>query len=804
MNAHKTHFCHLDGALGTGDIDAMYEPQDPRLKHIAAALTPESWEARVLVAQARARQFEEMRRLRGIGMSVSAAIREVFPGEPLEARRPQYRRYLDEGVEGLINRRFVQRERVITAEMGGFIEGLLSANPELRCPAIRKAVCSRFKVTVGESTVREYLRDRGLSAPVGRPKAAATVTPLAMAGAELLKAVELELGAVWRLTTEMSAAFELLPAPGGEVWDDRPGRDELGRFQPDYNVAKPRTWPELGEKFESVEMKREAKDTRATRAANTGDEVLYRKNLAMTLLPLLAPSMRWDSLASWRGEALGELCGYAYQPATLDKYLRDLKYTGMAEVCRESFAAFWCSVEGPVTHPDAGVVVVYVDKVTNPVWTRHFTRSLPIGRMGGRVMPGTGTEVLNSGYGTPLVFRTVSGQEPLGAAVGGFLGDYEAVAGKGTARRLVVTDREAHSVGVFKELDEDWLFVIPLRSNVVGTNALFEDLTPWEPYRETDEACWGWLTLNDSRPDEPALRTRVVGRKRGRTGKVAWYATNTPSEFGAPVLLDIYFDRWPLQENVFRDAVGAVGLDSHHGYGKAKVANVAVLDAIDKLDGQIARGEGSLSQVTDDLAASRAELAVLEEAARKVTARIHEIRSELDEELSAPVTSPDRLRERLGAMRAFESWREEAQGRLDTLRAGVDKLFKRQSALKDSLKRWRAERDKLADRTEIFTVDTELDEILTAFKLTFLNLCRYLQRHYLDTKMETETLIAHVLTRPGQRVVTRTTETIQIWRQTRERRHMDAVEHACERLTAKGLLRDKRKLRFEVADKPEA
>jgi len=133
----------------------------------------------------------------------------------------------------------------------------------------------------------------------------------------------------------------------------------------------------------------------------------------------------------------------------------------------------------------------------------------------------------------------------------------------------------------------------------------------------------------------------------------------------------------------------------------------------------------------------------------------------------------------------------------------VDKLSRQQSALEGSLARWRAERDKLLGRTEIFTIDTELDEVLTAFKLTFLNLCRHLQRHYLDTKMETETLIAHVLTLPGQRVLTRSTETIQIWRQSRERRHMEAVQRACERLTAKGLVRDKRRVRFEVVDKPE-
>jgi len=643
----------------------MYEPTDPRLKTLAAALSPELWEARVHAAQERAKQLDEVSRLCETGMSVSAALREVFPGVSVEARRPQHRRYREMGLEGLIDRRLVQRKRVITPEMGGFVEGLLLANPELRCHSVLDSLCRRFGVTIGQSTLQEYLRERGLAAPVGRPpKSETKVTPLEMAGAELLKAVEIELGAIWNLTIQMVAAFELLPPPASEVWDDRPGRDERGHFLPDYNVAKPRRWPELGEKFESVDLKRDTKDLSAMRAATTSEQVLFRKNLAMTLLPLLAPGMRWDALASWRGEALGELCGYSYQPATLDKYLRDLKITGMAEVCRESFAKFWCSVEGPVEHPDTGVVVLYVDKVTNPVWTRHFTRSLPIGRMGGRVMPGTGTDVLNSGYGTPLLYRTVSGQEPLGSAIGAFLSDYESVAGKGTARRMVVIDREAHSVEVFKELDKDWLFIIPLRSNVVGPNAPFEDLTSWEAYRETDEACWGWLTLNDSRKGEPPFRARVVGRKRGRSGKVAWYATNVPGEeLGAAPVLDIYFNRWPLQENVFRDAVGMVGLDHHHGYGKKKVTNVAVLDAIDKLDGKIARAEASLAKVDEALESARHELAAEVEPMGKVVARIEALREELHTELRAPATSTGRLRRPLVALEALESWRQKAQRR---------------------------------------------------------------------------------------------------------------------------------------------
>ena len=49
-------------------------------------------------------------------------------------------------------------------------------------------------------------------------------------------------------------------------------------------------------------------------------------------------------------------------------------------------------------------------------------------------------------------------------------------------------------------------------------------------------------------------------------------------------------------ENVIRDAVGVVGLQAHHGYGTAKVANIAVLDQLEELGGKI-RGLEDLPDV---------------------------------------------------------------------------------------------------------------------------------------------------------------------------------------------------------------
>ena len=123
------------------------------------------------------------------------------------------------------------------------------------------------------------------------------------------------------------------------------------------------------------------------------------------------------------------------------------------------------------------------------------------------------------------------------------------------------------------------------------------------------------------------------------------------------------------------------------------------------------------------------------------------------------------------------------------------------------LERTQAEREKLARKTKIFTVDVVLDEIMLAYKLTFMNLAAVLMSRYLGVRLELDTLIRSVLTLPGERMRTKTTETIRIYRQPRDPTTMEAVERACERLTALGLSRGppekRRRLVFALVDPPE-
>lgn len=68
--------------------------------------------------------------------------------------------------------------------------------------------------------------------------------------------------------------------------------------------------------------------------------------------------------------------------------------------------------------------------------------------------------------------------------------------------------------------------------------------------------------------------------------------------------------------------------------------------------------------------------------------------------------------------------------------------------------------------------------------------------------MQLDTLIWGILTLPGEREVTATSETIRIWRQPRDRAMVPLVEEGCRRLTAQCLRRGKRLLRYELVDRP--
>lgn len=775
---------------------------------------PETLADRIELAARDAEALDRVLELVREGSSRSAAIRSVLPDRPVESMLRRLREYEAGGRDALVSKRYVVRQRKMTDEVRGALRALATADPTASAEMLAERVSKLFGTTYGTSTVQAALQELGLARPQGRPTwrgsppaeavdaETTEIEPLALAGAELLRAVDEECGAVAALTAAMDAHLAGLPAPTGPVEHDRDDRDELGRFLPSYNVPEPRTEPELGERFDSVELQRASKDLREMRVVAESAETRHRKNLALVLLPIVVRSARWSELDHWRGGQLEELVGFAYQASTLDKYVRELKYGACADALREAVAAFWIGLDGEAVDALTGAIAVYLDGVTKPLWTRHWTRSAPVSK-NGRVMPANTTVLLHSGGGTPLVYRSFSGQVSLPSQVPQMLVAYEKHAGEGTVRRVAVIDREGHTVALFKELHPRWGFIVPLKTNVLGPNARFEEVGPWMPYGAgPDEVCDGFLWLNDNRPGEEALRIRVVGRRRHRTNKVAWFGTMEPAEeVPAGDVIRLYFDRWPAQEHVFRDGNGRVGLDVHHGYGKRKVDNVAVLDRIERLTGQVARCDVRIAKHEALAVELRAEAELLQQALDTSVPLIERDREAWDEAIQEGELTEE-LRQQHATLRIWEEWIRETRAKHAEVSLRLQRAEAAIAKAKSSRARCLEEMQRHEGRRQIFTVDVELDELMTAYKLTFMNLAKRLMRRYLGLSLELETLIEAVLTLAGERVRTATTETIRIYRQPRDKRVMNAVAQACERLTARGLMRGDRALVFEMVDPP--
>ena len=157
----------------------------------------------------------------------------------------------------------------------------------------------------------------------------------------------------------------------------------------------------------------------------------------------------------------------------------------------------------------------------------------------------------------------------------------------------------------------------------------------------------------------------------------------------------------------------------------------------------------------------------------------------------------------LSSLNVMLAWLIEAYARVAAMKKQSDQPVERVQTARTAIQVAVDQKEKLSQKREILTVDVELDQTMTAFKLTFLNLCTWILANYLGgSKMTLDTLIRSILTLPGERVRTSRTETIRIYRHPRDREAMLLVEAACRLLTSKNLTRDKRRLVYELVDHP--
>lgn len=768
-----------------------------RIALLRKLLSPAAMAERVRAAEERERLLVTIESRVREGLPQCAARDELCPGEPMGALNRDLRLWREYGLDGLIDARRPPTINGIPSEAKGLVQAIGKVQPDWSVAKIRDHLEEQHEICASLRAVRVWLQRAGLTRKrVERPKSATKPTPPTtdaptlpaeaeaewevyrhpFAGAEILKGVDLLHRSVEQIAEAVSTHARNLPMPP-EVRDDRGDRDGRGRFRPSYNRVRPRRFARLGAKFESVRLRRQTKNPRTMKIAQTSVRAIAAKLMALVMAPI-AVAYDLQELAHGLYAQLGRLVGFAYRPATLDKFKRELKYAEVADLLSDQWLHLLRDDGGEVVDSATGAVLLFGDATTRELHTRHFTRSLKVSARN-RVVPGMETLTLNSGGGSILQYSVHSGHVAIHKALPALMTMYERTFGPAQVDRVLVVDREGHAREFFQAIASKWKFIISLRSNVTGPNAQFRNQTEWMPFPDGGEICEAELLLRAKRKADQ-MWVRVVGLRRHPKGSTQWLATNTaPTPFTPVLVVQSYFQRWPCQEHRFRDGKGRVGLQRQQGYGKEVPDRVAVLKEVEVLQAEVGTLVDQIGDVEDDLRWLNEQKATTAEQVDSLATRE---RRAIEALRAVGDASQDPFIHAAKAVADLGGQLQEATSKLRAQEEIGANLTKSQANLRAALGPQQKRLDKLLQDAETFVVDRELDEIMMLPKALFLEVCMRAQRSLLHTRLETDTLIRRVLQLPGELHVRKDERRVVIYRNPDDPEISAAVEGAVARL----------------------
>jgi hypothetical protein len=350
--------------------------------------------------------------------------------------------------------------------------------------------------------------------------------------------------------------------------------------------------------------------------------------VVLTLLFLGVVGLRriWD-LRGYTGDALALLSGrkQAYGYFHTERLLSQMAQANQAETLTDALAAWTAQLwHPPVQEPLGQSATFYIDGHRKPVYTEALIPRGLVGRLS-TILGCRALVLLHDRDGHPLLATTHRGDSHLTIGLPSIMTRYEQQAGALSVERIIV-DREGMAAEFLATLHAAGRTVISvLRADQYGGLESFTDVGGFIPLRVSKsgkvmrEVAPASIAL--PLPDHPGeslpLRVALI-RDLCRHVPVlpskedvkypkrwdadldwhdrmwwdeGWKATPTPAISTTPKLIPIvttastvdaielaefYTQRWSAQENIIRDFLLPLGLDTNHGYGKTPVENSEV------------------------------------------------------------------------------------------------------------------------------------------------------------------------------------------------------------------------------------
>jgi hypothetical protein len=520
-----------------------------------------------------------------------------------------------------------------------------------------------------------------------------------------------------------------------------------------------------------------------------------RRRLLLTVLFLGAVGLprTWD-LRGYTADGLALLSGRtrAYGYRYTEAFLSQIARTDGAERWTSALACWatqlWHSTGEPeetgrIEQPHA--LTCYVDGHRKPVYSDVLLPHGLIGRLG-VVLGCRALLLLHDEHGHPLFVTTHRGDQHLTVGVPVFLARYEQLAGNSQVTRMIV-DREGMATEFLARLQAEGRSVVTiLQTNQYRDLSSFSDVGTFVPLgrdahgQVIREVAPAHISLpREDHPDDPLCLQVALIRDLRRTVPVrpdpeeerypsrwdgdlpleertwwheGWQATAAPAKETTAKLIPIvttaqihpldaielaqtYIHRWPAQENVIKDYLLPLGLDTNHGFAKVAVENSEVAKRRTHLEQRLAR----LKQWAQSAGKREAQASRRRERLRKAfTSRSKELYQELwayqrtlEEQGIADHVLRREVKERKTVADAeleqlrIQEWRAYEQCNAE--------FHKQECYCKEQREVLRALEDLKEQRRTMYELDNRKDQVMSVCKVALANLAMWVRDHYFPT-----------------------------------------------------------------------
>lgn len=786
-----------------------YQPTRPELQRVKSRVSPQTWRKRI--AKARADEVVLKKILGAVERcgSLNEAMAELLPSSRRSWALRRIASYRLHGFEGLIDER-TPREPKISKECRQALQAARAANPKVTVvQALEILQNLGHKTLPSESTIkREFRRVDDRQRYAARKKQAAQdVVELPFAGGELLLAAETETGGLSALTeTVMELGEEArLEADGRTPGKDVGYRDRRGRFTITYNRRRRRKRGEaVPDYLKSAEEKAEGRVPTWPQFVHERDVTIEAKIRMLTFGWMVATTKGWAALRAPDTAGLETLTGFAYMPSTLAKFVSALAISGAGTPLLETVGQHWHEVAQAHFDEPGAMAALYIDNHAKEVWSSLYTQSGKVSHLN-RVMPCITTTYAHTGAGTPLVLSVQSGSAPLAPRLVNLVEKVEESLG-GEIARAVVIDSEGSTFDLLNSFAErEQVLITPLRPARAANLILsYSPGSYFRPYRENDELRIARCTLTQKETGRSLELGALLVRREHRESDTVLLTNGLDLGLEGRELADLYFRRWPIQENAFKEAA-VVGLDQHRGNCGRMVANVTVVTKLEKIAARLKRINETLASLYADSDAVKATAVKSAKEERRALSFLATRRRRVDALIASGKTAG-----RTFARAAVEH--QQALGRAEKMttaatnaRKSADQHEERVEKLEKQAEELAARQKHLEPQRTIRQLDVAQDSILTATKLTAIQLITFALRKYLPAlSMTPETFVSRVFPVRGRREIDPDLERVVFYENPRDPEVTAALRDACCRLNKRDLRRDDRRLRYAVESARES